>query len=236
MTAFRSFLFLIWLFGGSAVIAIGAIPLLVLPRGFTVGLMHFWGRFVCFGLRWICGVKIEVRGTAPIGAALIAAKHQSMLDICGPFTLLPDTCFVMKKELLRIPLFGLYAMKCRMIWLDRSGHSAALRKLVTDTQDRMQDDRQVVIFPEGTRTPPGQAGHYQPGIAALYRDLGLPCIPCATNSGVHWQGKGGFMRWPGTVVFEYLEPIPAGLKRGEFMKQLEERIEAASNALLAEGL
>ena len=198
--------------------------------------MHFWGRFVCFGLRWICGVKIEVRGTAPIGAALIAAKHQSMLDICGPFTLLPDTCFVMKKELLRIPLFGLYAMKCRMIWLDRSGHSAALRKLVTDTQDRMQDDRQVVIFPEGTRTPPGQAGHYQPGIAALYRDLGLPCIPCATNSGVHWQGKGGFMRWPGTVVFEYLEPIPAGLKRGEFMKQLEERIEAASNALLAEGL
>ena len=196
MTAFRSFLFLIWLFGGSAVIAIGAIPLLVLPRGFTVGLMHFWGRFVCFGLRWICGVKIEVRGTAPIGAALIAAKHQSMLDICGPFTLLPDTCFVMKKELLRIPLFGLYAMKCRMIWLDRSGHSAALRKLVTDTQDRMQDDRQVVIFPEGTRTPPGQAGHYQPGIAALYRDLGLPCIPCATNSGVHWQGKGGFMRWP----------------------------------------
>ena len=236
MTAFRSFLFLIWLFGGSAVIAIGAIPLLVLPRGFTVGLMHFWGRFVCFGLRWICGVKIEVRGTAPIGAALIAAKHQSMLDICGPFTLLPDTCFVMKKELLRIPRFGLYAMKCRMIWLDRSGHSAALRKLVTDTQDRMQDDRQVVIFPEGTRTPPGQAGHYQPGIAALYRDLGLPCIPCATNSGVHWQGKGGFMRWPGTVVFEYLEPIPAGLKRGEFMKQLEERIEAASNALLAEGL
>jgi 1-acyl-sn-glycerol-3-phosphate acyltransferase len=236
MTAFRSFLFLIWLFGGSAVIAIGAIPLLVLPRGFTVGLMHFWGRFVCFGLRWICGVKIEVRGTAPTGAALIAAKHQSMLDICGPFTLLPDTCFVMKKELLRIPLFGLYAMKCRMIWLDRSGHSAALRKLVTDTQDRMQDDRQVVIFPEGTRTPPGQAGHYQPGIAALYRDLGLPCIPCATNSGVHWQGKGGFMRWPGTVVFEYLEPIPAGLKRGEFMKQLEERIEAASNALLAEGL
>lgn len=236
MIAFRSFLFMIWLFGGSAVMAICAMPLLVVPRGGTVWLMRAWGKFVCFGLKIICGVRIEVRGTPPTGAALIAAKHQSMLDVCGPFTFLPDACFVMKKELLRIPLFGWYAMKVRMIWLDRGGHSSALRKLVSDTQDRMQKDRQVVIFPEGTRTPPGQAGNYQPGIAALYRDLGLPCVPCATNSGKHWQGKGGFMRWPGTVVFEYLEPIPAGLKRGEFMKQLEERIEAASNALLAEGL
>jgi 1-acyl-sn-glycerol-3-phosphate acyltransferase len=122
-----------------------------------------------------------------------------------------------------------------MIVVDREGHSTALRKLVADTQDRMKEDRQVVIFPEGTRTRPGAAGAYKPGIAALYRDLGLPCVPCATNSGVHWPAKG-LMRYPGTVVFEYLEPIPAGLKRGQFMAELEQRIETASLKLHQEGL
>ena len=106
---------------------------------------------------------------------------------------------------------------------------------MTDTHERMKLSRQVVIFPEGTRKKPGAPPAYKPGIAALYRDLGLPCIPCATNSGVHWPAKG-FMRYPGVVVFHYLDPIPAGLKRAEFMKILEERIETASQALLDEGL
>jgi len=206
-----------------------------MPRSASIALMHFWGRYVRLGLALLCGIRIEVRGEAPQGAALIAAKHQSLLDIAGPFNFLPDSCFVMKKELLRIPWFGWYATHVGMISVDRQGHSAALRKLVADTQDRMRHDRQVVIFPEGTRTKPGAAAAYQPGVAALYRDLGLPCTPCATNSGVHWPAKG-IMRYPGVVVFKYLEPIPAGLKRGEFMKQLEERIETASKALLDEGL
>ena len=187
-----------------------------------------------FGLKLICGITIEVRGRQhlPTGPALIAAKHQGWLDVFAAFTFLPDACFVMKRELLRIPLVGWYCIKVGMVWVDREGHAAALKKLVADVQDRMRHERQAVIFPEGTRTRPGQPGDYKPGIAALYRDLAIPCTPVATNSGVHFPAKG-LMKYPGVVVFEFLEPIPAGLKRGEFMKELEGRIETASTALLA---
>lgn len=234
MIAVRSFLFAIWLFVGSAILCILFIPSYILPRAVVRSLLRFWGFFVLFGLRWLCDVKVEVRGRehAPRGPALIAAKHQSMLDICANFTVLPDVCFVMKKELLAIPLFGWYALKCGMIPVDREGHSAALKKLVADSQDRMKDDRQVVIFPEGTRTRPGADPAYKPGVAALYRDLGLPCTLVATNSGEHWPAKG-FTRYPGVVVYEYMPALPAGLKRGQFMAEMQDRIEAASRALLS---
>jgi 1-acyl-sn-glycerol-3-phosphate acyltransferase len=129
-----------------------------------------------------------------------------------------------------IPGFSWHAWKAGMIFVDRQGHSAALKKLVRDARDRLAYGRQLVIFPEGTRSEPGAPGDYKPGIAALYRELGLPVHPVATNSGVHWPRKG-FLRYPGTIVFEYLEPIPSGLKRGEFMRLLEERIETASARL-----
>lgn len=237
MNLLRSLVFTVWLYVGSTVLAILYTPTLVLPRGAIVKGLHLWGWYVKTGLALICGVRIEVRGRQhmPTGPALIAAKHQGMLDVAAPFTFLPDTCFVLKKELVRIPFFGWYALKAGMIVVDREGQAAALKKLVTDTQDRMKDERQVAIFPEGTRTKPGAPGQYKPGVAALYRDLGLPCTPMATNSGVHWPAKG-IMRYPGVVVFEFLEPIPAGLKRGAFMEELERRIETASAALLAEGL
>jgi 1-acyl-sn-glycerol-3-phosphate acyltransferase len=233
MTVLRSAIYAVYMFGGSTILAFLYLPMLILPRAVMAWGIRFWGHYVCFGLKAICGIRIEVRGTPPTGPALIAAKHQSMLDICGPFTFLPDSCYVMKKELLLIPLFGWYCRKVGMIVVDREGGAGALKKLVADTQDRMRHDRQVVIFPEGTRTRPGAKGDYKPGIAALYRDLGLPCIPCATNSGMHWPAKG-LMRYPGTVVFEYLEPIPAGLKRSQFMSELEQKIETASKKLYEE--
>ena len=182
-------------------------------------------------------MTIEVRGEQyrPTGPALIAAKHQGWLDVFGGFTFLPDACYVMKKQLLKIPLVGFYCIKVGMVWVDREGHAAALKKLVADTSNRMAHDRQVVIFPEGTRKAPGAEPDYKPGVAALYRDLGLPCTLLATNSGVHWPANG-LPSKPGVVVFEFLEPIPAGLKRGVFMQELQARIEAASNALIAEGL
>ena len=233
MTVFRSTLFAIWLFVGSTVLAILYLPTLILPRQAIREAIKFWGRYLRFGLRLTCGVTVEVRGLEHLaeGPALIAAKHQGWLDIFAGFTVLPDACFVMKRELLRIPLVGWYCMKVGMVWVDREGHAAALKRLVADVQDRMKNDRQVVIFPEGTRRPPGDPGDYKPGIAALYRDLAIPCTPLATNSGVHFPAKG-LMKYPGKVVFEFLKPIPPGLKRGEFMKVLEERIETASNALL----
>lgn len=235
MILIRSLLYAVWLYVGTTVMALAFLPSLLMPRSAIAAGIRLWGWYLRLGLRLICGLKIEIRGLehAPKGPALIAAKHQGWLDVFAGFTFLPDACFVMKKELLKIPLIGWYCKKVGMVWVDRDAQASAMRKLLTDTQDRMRHDRQVVIFPEGTRTLPGQPGQYKPGIAGLYRDLGLPCTPLATNSGVHWPAKGHLIK-PGTVVFEFLEPIPAGLKRGEFMKVLEERIETASNALLPE--
>jgi len=187
----------------------------------------------------ICDVRVEVRGRehAPVGAALVAAKHQCMFDIFGTFNLLPDASYVLRQELMRIPIFGWWARKCHMLVIDREGGAKTLRKLLADARQRLKEapDRQIFIFPEGHRGAPGVPGEYQPGVAALYRDLDLPCVPIALNSGVHWPAHG-IIRRPGTIVFQFLEPIPPGLKRGVFMRELEDRLEAASNALLAEGL
>ena len=237
MTWLRSLVFLVLFYVLSTLAALAMTPLLLGRRRWIVQAIGVWARATIVLLRVVCGVKMEVRGREhmPTGPALIAAKHQGMFDTVGPFAFLPDVAFVLKKELLAIPFYGWYAIKGGMVVVDREAHAAALRKLVKDTRDRMAEDRQVIIFPEGTRKDPGAAPDYKPGIAALYRDLGLPCTPVATNSGAHWPAHG-FLRRPGTIVFEFLEPIPAGLKRAEFMKELEARIETASGALLAEGL
>jgi 1-acyl-sn-glycerol-3-phosphate acyltransferase len=233
----RSLLFAAIFYAVSTIAALVMTPLLLGRRRWIIVAIRFWSKTVMAALRVICGIRVEVRGREhmPTGPALVAAKHQGMFDTIAPFSFLPDAAYVLKKELLVIPFYGWYSIKGGMISVDRAGHSAALKKLVKDTRQRMAEDRQVVIFPEGTRKAPGAEPDYKPGIAALYRDLELPCTPMATNSGAHWPAHG-FLRRPGTVVFEFLEPIPAGLKRGEFMKELQARIEAASNALLAEGL
>ncbi len=232
----RSLLFTAVFYVISTIAAILMPPLLVCPRRWTVIAIGIWARFVTVAMRIICGIRVEIRGREhmPSGPALIGAKHLCMFDTIGPFAFLHDACFVLKKELLVIPFYGWYSIKGGMIAVDREGHAAALKKLVKDTRERLSEDRQVIIFPEGTRKDPGAEPDYKPGVAALYRDLGLPCTPLATNSGVHWPAHG-FLRRPGVIVFEFLEPIPAGLKRGEFMKTLQERIETATNALLAEG-
>jgi 1-acyl-sn-glycerol-3-phosphate acyltransferase len=160
-----------------------------------------------------------------------------MFDIFGTAPILPDGSYVLRQELMAIPVFSWWAAKCRMIVIDREGGAKSLRKLLADSRQRLKDDpdRQIFIFPEGTRGQPGVAGDYLPGVAALYRDLELPCVPIALNSGAHWPAHG-IIRRPGTIVFEFLDPIPPGLKRAAFMETLETRLEAASNALLAEGL
>lgn len=236
MIVLRSLIFTAVFYVWSTVAAIAMTPLLLGKRRWVVQAIGLWAKATIVLLRVICGVRMEIRGREhmPTGPALIAAKHQGMFDTIGPFAFLPDVAFVLKKELLAIPFYGWYSIKGGMVAVDRDAHAAALRKLVKDTRERMNEDRQVIIFPEGTRKNPGDEPDYKPGIAALYRDLGLPCTPVATNSGVHWPAHG-FIRRPGTIVFEFLEPIPAGLKRGEFMKTLQARIEAASDQLLAEG-
>jgi len=233
----RSLLFMAFFYVGSTIAALLMTPLLLGKRRWVVQAIGVWAAVMTAALRLICGVRVEIRGREhmPTGPALIAAKHQGMFDTIGPFSFLHDACFVLKKELLVIPFYGWYSIKGGMIAVDREGHASALKKLVRDTRERLSENRQVIIFPEGTRKDPGAEPDYKPGVAALYRDLDLPCTPLATNSGVHWPAHG-FLRRPGTIVFQFLEPIPAGLKRGEFMRELQDRIETATNALLAEGL
>ena len=222
-------LFYLW----SLLLCLLFLPALLMPRAVVAWAFKLWGRGVIFLLAACCGVRVEVRGRehVPTGRALVAAKHQCMFDVFAQFVVLPDSCFVMRKELMLIPFFGWYAWKQRMVVIDRDGGSAALRKMVRDGQDRLAEERQLLIFPEGHRGEPGVAGDYQPGVAGLYRDLGLPAHLVATNSGAHWPAHG-ILRRPGTIVFEYLTPLPAGMKRADFMRQMQERIEAASYALL----
>ncbi|WP_332773511.1 lysophospholipid acyltransferase family protein [Phenylobacterium sp.] len=234
MIALRSFVFVALFYLWSVFVAVGLSPALLGPRPWTMTLIGMWGKGVVWLLEVCCDIKVEVRGKQymPVGAALVAPKHQCMFDVFAQFAWLPKACFVMKKELTWIPFFSWFAARARMIVVDREGHSTALRKLIRDANDRFADKRQLLIFPEGTRVDPGQKADYKPGIAALYREINVPVVPVATNSGVHWP-RHGFMRKPGTIVFEYLEPIAPGLKRAEFMRLLEERIEAASAKLLA---
>lgn len=238
MIALRSFLFAVVFYLWSVVWAIALVPVLAAPRSWLLAGMRFWSLSINVLLRVICGIRVEIRGVEniPAGDALIASKHQTMFDVFVQFGVLKGSLFVLKKELMIIPIFGWIALRIGSIVVDRDGQATALRDMVRRAQDQFRKgDRQLVIFPEGTRKEPGAAPDYKPGVAGLYRELGTPVHPVATNAGVHWPAHG-FLRRPGVIVYEFLEPIPPGLKRAEFMRLLQERIETASDRLLAEGL
>ena len=233
MIAVRSFLYVALFYSWTVLVCLVFTPLLFGPSRWSLSMFHMWGRGV-LGLLRVCDIRVELRGreNIPQGPAIVAPKHQCMLDVFAQFTWLPGSVFVMKRELGWIPWFGWYAAKVGTIDIDRSAGASALKKMVREAKAMFARGRQVVIFPEGHRGEPGVAGDYKPGIAALYRELDVPVYPVATNSGVHWPAHG-FLRTRGTIVYEYLEPIPPGLKRAEFMRILEERIETASNKLLS---
>ncbi len=234
MILVRSLLFVASFYVWSVIAGLFMLPLLLGPGRWMSAAMDVWSRGI-IAILPICGVRVQFRGLefVPKGPALIAGKHQCMFDTMGPLVVLDRACYVMKKELTRIPFYGWFSAKSEMIVVDREGEAKALRSLLTEAKRRISEGRQVLIFPEGTRTAPGVHGAYQPGIAGLYRTLGLPCIPMATNSGVHWPAHG-FLRKPGTIVFQFLEPIAPGLRREAFMAELERRIETASDRLLSE--
>ena len=234
MIFLRSLIFAALFYLWSVLFAISMMLLLPAPPTWTIASLRVWSAGINWLVGAICKVKVEVRGLEylPSGAAIVAPKHLCMLDVFAQFGALPAVLFVMKKELTYIPLFGWIALKMGSVVVDRDGHSAALKKMVKDAKVQFaKRPRQLLIFPEGTRGEPGQPSDYKPGIAALYRELGLPVHPVATNSGIHWPAHG-LRRTPGTIVFEYLEPIQPGLKRGEFMRLLQDRIETASNRLM----
>lgn len=234
MTRITSLLFMLWLYGSMFVMSIVCSPALLMPRRASVAIIKLWARWTMGMARLMCGIRIEFRGLEhkPVGAALIAGKHLSMLDTIAPFLILDDPCYVLKEELIKLPFFGWFAARSGMVAVRREDAAKALKKMVADCRDRLTEARQIIIFPEGTRSELGDDPDYKPGVAALYRDLEVPCHLLATNSGVYWPAHG-IDRRPGVVIYEFLPPLPAGMKRPELMRQMREQIEGASNALVA---
>lgn len=236
MTALRSALFLLWFALITTVMSLAFIPVLLLPWWVCAWMARQWCRLTFFGLKVFAGLGYEVRGTPPRdGSVLVASKHMSMWDTMALFILLKNPAIIVKRELMRIPFYGWYLWKSGMISVDRSAGASALRKMSAAAANVFAQHRPVIIFPEGTRKKPHTPADYKPGAAALYGQMNAPCVPVALNSGLFWTGPMGFMKKRGTVVIEFLAPIPAGLQRREFMATLEQRIETATNALVIEG-
>ena len=229
MTAIRSALFMAWFLLLTAVMAILFLPLLACPRKATVGMARFWARATLWGLRVLAGVGARQIGDAPSGGVLVASKHMSMWDTLALYLALDDPGIVLKRELLRIPFYGWYLSKAAAIPIDRAAGADALRRMTHAAERVLAEGRPILIFPEGTRKKPGMPPDYKPGVAGLYSLLGVTCVPVALNSGRYWQG---FSKHPGTISLQFLEPIPPGLKRAAFMRELETRIESATDRLL----
>lgn len=230
----RSIAFNLSLYVSAVAIGLFATPAFLLPRGVAVWVIGNLSRLVIWLLKVTAGTRYEIRGTLPTGPALIASKHQSMWDTIIFTAILNDPAMVLKAELLWIPYYGWFSKKANMIAIDRGAGASAIRRLSAQGKAALAANRQIVIFPEGTRAAPGAKLDYKPGVAALYRQLGVPCVPVAVNSGLYWPRRR-FLRKPGTIVLEFLDPIAPGLDRQTFMAELETRIETATTRLLAEG-
>jgi 1-acyl-sn-glycerol-3-phosphate acyltransferase len=215
---------------------IAAIPTLVMPPRAILAVATFWGRTNLVLLRAICGVKVDYRGLQkiPPGALLVASKHQSLWETFALLPLFHDPAFILKRELLWIPFFGWYAWKAGMIPVNRGKRAQALGEMTVRAREELGRDRQIVIFPEGTRRAPGAEPSYKYGIVHLYGETGVSCLPIAPNSGLFWPRRS-FLRYPGTVVVEVLDPIAPGLGKPAFAEQLQQKIETATARLIAEG-
>jgi 1-acyl-sn-glycerol-3-phosphate acyltransferase len=235
MTALRSTLFNLVFYLNLVVFLVLGSPLFLAPRVWAMAGLQLWARSSLWWLEIICGVACEVRGREhiPAGAALIAGKHQSFWETFAILPLLNDPCMVLKRELTLIPLFGWFALKFRMIAVERSAGSTALRNLVKRGKQEVEAGRQIVIMPEGTRRGPDDPPDYKPGAAALYSQLGVDCVPFGLNAGLFWPRRQ-FLRHPGTIIIEFLPAIPKGLPRAEFQRRLQDAIETSTRALVQE--
>lgn len=229
----RSLLFTIIIYGAMAVIGLAYFPLAVFSRKWAFRACKTWCDFTLWCARWLVGIRTEVRGTPPTGEVMIAAKHQSFLDIILIFNSIPAGKFIMKKELVMTPIIGQYALKIGCVPVDRGKRGKAIGQMLQDVKSGAAEPGQLIIYPQGTRVAPGLPMPYKVGTGALYTQLGQTCVPVATNVGHFWPRKGIIKR-PGLAVVEFLEPIPPGLSTPDFMRQLEREVEAASTRLSEE--
>lgn len=232
MILLRSALFNLLFLGGTAMTAVVALPLLLAPRGVLIAYVRGWAHGVIAVLRVVCRIRLVVTGLEhiPPGGAIVAAKHQSAFDTVVWLSLLPAPAYVLKKELLSLPVWGLLARRCGHVPVDRAGGATALKTMVRAAREVLAAGRPVVIFPEGTRTAPGERRPYLPGVAALAAAAGVPLVPAATDSGLRW-GRRAFHKQPGTIHVSVLPALPAGLPRAALMAALASAIEEESERL-----
>jgi 1-acyl-sn-glycerol-3-phosphate acyltransferase len=229
----RSLVFVVFIYAMMPVLGILFLPWALFSRQGALAACNSWCKVVRWSAVWMVGIRTEVRGTPPTDEVLIAAKHQSFLDIILIFASLPAGKFIMKRELMFAPVIGQYALKIDCVPVDRGKRSQAIKKMVEDVAKGRQQPGQLIIYPQGTRIAPGVTAPYKVGTGVLYDELGQDCVPVAANVGLYWPRKG-IMRQPGTAVVEFLPRIESGLSRGAFMARLEEEVETASNALMQE--
>jgi len=229
----RSFLFVFQIYFMMPIFGLMFAPWAIFSKRGARTCCKSYSRWVFWTARFMVGIRCEVRGTPPSGEVLIAAKHQSFLDIMMIFTALPTAKFIMKKEILRTPVIGQYAKLLDCVAVDRGKRGAAIDKMVKDVKEGHQEAGQLIIYSQGTRVAPGVKADYKVGTGVLYEQLGQPCVPVATNVGVLWP-RTGIMRKPGVAVVEFLDQIEPGLDRKEFMEILETRVEEKSDTLMRE--
>lgn len=236
MIQLRSLVFNILFYVNIIAWMIVVLPSFLLPRMVFMRAARAWAWSSLWLLRVICGTRFELRGAErlPQGGFLVACKHQSMWETFALFCVFDDPAFVLKRELQWVPMFGWYTIKARSIPVNRKGGASALLAMNARAAEEAAAGRQIVIFPEGTRTAPGAPPSYKYGIAHMYEQMGMSCVPVGLNSGLFWPRRK-FLRYPGTIVVEICEPIAPGLERDAFFALMKERIEASSDALLLEG-
>ena len=223
MSLLRSLLFNVFFFAATFVLTLFGTAVRLIARHRALDVARLWAHVVVGGLRVICGVHVQIIGRERLrraGPMLIASAHQSAFDTIVWLVLVPRCCYVLKQELLRIPLFGPLVQSTGMIAVDRSGGASAMRGLMREAERAVREDRQIVIFPEGTRAEAGSLLPLQPGVAALAARTGLPVTPVVTDSGFCW-GRRAFRKRPGTIHIHVLEPIPTGFRRDELMRRLK---------------
>jgi len=231
----RSLVFVAIFYVNTALFVVLGSFLLLGPRRYAMMGLKAHARVSLWLLKVIVGTRMEVRGRdkLPEPPYLVASKHQSAWDTFALIPIFSDPAMVMKAELRHIPFHGWFSRKFEHVFVRRERGPAALRQLLRDAKARGEAGREVVIFPEGTRRAPGAAPDYKPGIVALYEGLELPCVPVALNSGLYWPRRS-LIRYPGTIIVEILDPLPAGLSREAFRSELTARIEAAADRLILE--
>lgn len=237
MIAVRSIAFNILFYVNMTILALLGLPALFMKRQAVQQLARIWARTSLWLLDKTCGLEVEFRGLEhlPKGACIIAAKHQSALETFALTTQMGDFTFILKRELMSVPIFGWYLKRAEQIAVDRARRGQALADLTRQVRQAIAGGRQVFIFPEGTRKSAGAIPDYKTGVAHLCAATGAVCVPVALNSGLFWPPRG-FLRRPGRVVIEFLEPIAADQDKQRFMRLLQSRIEAETAQLVASAL